>query len=272
MSTRRTAGLVGGIFLVIGIAAGCDKPEDKTPARVAPPSAASVAPAAAPSGGASAAAVTPGASKAFAVAEEGSATFLIDAPLEKIKGKANHFRGNVEIDPTKISATKGQVDVDLKTLKTNTFEDAGKNTQQTEHAQNWFELGNDVDAKLRDENQWARFTIKSVKSSGPDSIAEIKETDGARTVEVTAEGDLWLHGASVPKTVKLSVTFKGPQDAPTEIQIKTVDPIPVSLKAHSVMPRDIAGKFLQGSLEKIGKKIDDNAQVSLEFSAMPKKP
>jgi len=269
MSTVQVTGRWGGIFLAIVIATGCGKTEDPAPARVAPPTAASVAPAAAPSGASATAA--PAKSKSFVVADEGSATFLIDAPLEKIKGKANHFRGTIEIDPTKISATKGQVDVDLKTLKTNTFEDAGKNTQQTEHAQNWFELGNDVDAKLRDENQWARFTIKSVKSSGPDSIADIKEADGARTVEITAEGDLWLHGASVPKTVKLSVSFKGPQDAPTAIQIKTVDPIPVSLKAHSVMPRDIAGKFLQGSLEKIGKKIDDNAQVSLDFTVAPKK-
>lgn len=270
MNTRRTAALCGGIFVAMVLVTGCDKKEDAAPTRVAPPTAASVAPVAAPSG--SAAAAMPAKSNAFVVADEGSATFLIDAPLEKIKGKANRFRGNIEIDPMKLSATKGQVDVDLKTLKTNTFDDAEKNTKQTEHAQNWFELGNDVDAKLRDENQWARFTIKSVKSSGADSIADVKEADGARTVEVTADGELWLHGASVPKTVKLSVSFKGPADAPTSVQIKTVDPIPVSLKAHSVMPRDIAGKFLQGSLEKIGKKIDDNVQVSLDFTVAPKKP
>lgn len=272
MNTRRSAVFCSGIVLSLGLMIGCGKSEEPAPARVAPPTA-SVAPAAAPAtsnSSSAAAAATP--SKSFAVAEAGNASFLIDAPLEKIKGTATRFRGNLEIDPAKLSATRGQVDVDLKTLKTTTFDDAEKNTKQTEHAQNWFELGNDVEAKQREENQWARFTIKSVKSSGPDNLAEVKEVDGARTIEITAEGDLWLHGATAAKTVKLSVSFKGAPDAPSSVQVKTVEPIAVSLEAHSVKPRDVAGKFLQGTLEKIGKKIDDKVQVSLDFPAAIKKP
>lgn len=267
MNTWRGQGLLGGLLMATVVAVGCGKTEDPAPARVAPPTQASVVAAAAPAGAPAAAS----ASKAYAVAEAGSATFLIDAPLEKIKGKATTYRGSIEIDPAKLSATRGQIDVDLKTLKTNTFDDAEKNAKQTEHAQNWFELGNDVDAKQRGENQWARFTIKSVKLTGPEKVADLKEADGARTAEITAEGELWLHGASVAKTVKLSVSFKGPADAPTSVQIKTLEAFPVSLKEHGVMPRDIAGKFLQGTLEKIGQKIDDKVQVSLEFSAEPKK-
>ena len=262
MATSQFTKILGGFLFATLIATGCGKTEDPAPARVAPPVASSVAPAAA----------TPAAatSKAFVVADEGSATFLIDAPLEKIKGTATKFRGNLQVDPAKLSATKGQIDVDLKTLKTSTFDDAEKNAKQTEHAQNWFELGNDVEAKQREENQWARFTIRSVKVTGPENLAEIKEADGARTVEVMAEGDLWIHGASIAKTAKLSITFKGPPDAPTTVQIKTVEAFPVSLKEHGVMPRDVAGKFLQGTLEKIGQKIDDKVQVSLDFKATPK--
>jgi len=266
MTTAQFTKLLGGCLVAMLIASGCGKTEDPAPARVAPPMAESAAPAAAPSAaGAPAAAVKP-----FAVVEEGSATFLIDAPLEKIKGKANRFRGSLQIDPAKLSATKGQIDVDLKTLKTNTFDDAEKNTKQTEHAQNWFELGNDVDAKQREENQWARFTIRSVKVTGAEKIADLKEVDSVRTAEITAEGDLWIHGASIAKTAKLIVSFRGPPDAPTSVQIKTVEAFPVSLKEHGVMPRDVAGKFLQGTLEKIGQKIDDKVQVSLEFAAAPK--
>lgn len=254
-----------GIFVVMVVASGCGK-EEPAPARVAPPAAASSAAVLTP---AAAAQVT---SKSFVVADEGSASFLIDAPLEKIKGTATRFRGNLLVDPAKLSATTGQIDVDLKTLKTSTFDDAEKNTKQTEHAQNWFELGNDVEAKQREENQWARFTIKSVKLTGPEKIAELKEADGARAAEITAEGNLWIHGASIAKTVKLLVSFKGPPDAPTTVQIKTVEAFPVSLKEHGVMPRDVAGKFLQGTLEKIGQKIDDKVQVSLDFKATPKTP
>jgi len=241
------------------VVSGCDKKEEPTPAREAPPPAASSA--AAPTAGS--------AVKAFTVAEAGDASFLIDAPLEKIKGTSPRLRGTLQIDPAKLSATRGGVDVDLGAMKTHTFDDAEKNAKQTEHMQNWFELGNDVDKKQRDENQWARFTIKSVKVTGDEELAKVAEKDGARTVEITAEGDLWLHGVTAAKTVKLSVAFKGPADAPTEITVKTMDPIAVSLKEHDVKPRDLAGKFLQGSLEKIGQKIDDKAQVSLEFKAAP---
>jgi len=264
MSTWRFSQVCGGGFvLAMFVVIGCGKTEDPAPARVAPPTSASPA---------ASSAVVATTSKPFVVADAASATFLIDAPLEKIKGTATSFRGTLDIDPAKLSATRGQIDVDLKTLKTSTFDDAGKNETQTGHTHNWLELGNDVDAKQRAENQWARFTIRSVKSAGAESITQVKEADGARTVEVTAEGDLWLHGVSVPKTVRLSVAFRGAPEAPTTVQIKTLEPIAVSLKGHDVKPRDIAGKFLQGTLEKVGQKIDDKVQISLDFSATPKKP
>jgi len=85
-----------------------------------------------------------------------------------------------------------------------------------------------------------------------------------------AEGDLWLHGKTEPKSVKLSVSFRGAPESPSEIRVKTLEIMPVSLQAHDVKPRDIAGKFLQGTLEQIGKKIDDKVQVSLDFKATPK--
>ena len=71
------------------------------------------------------------------------------------------------------------------------------------------------------------------------------------------------------------MTFKGPADAPTELAIKTDDAMPVSLKEHEVKPRDKVGSFLNGALERIGKKIDDKVQVSFEGDAkavMPPHP
>jgi len=35
-----------------------------------------------------------------------------------------------------------------------------------------------------------------------------------------------------------------------------------------VKPRDLAGKFLAGALEKIGQKIDDSVEISLDLTAM----
>lgn len=244
-----------GAFLVLAgaVAAGCSKKEDPAPSRVAPPVASSAQPISATT-------------VSLAIAEEGMATFLIDAPLEKIKGEAKRFRGSLTVNPEQLGETRGQIDVDLTTLTTLTFGDAGKNAKQTEHAGNWLELGSDVDAKQRGENQWVRFTVKSVTAS-PNSLSKAPEVDGRRRVEISAQGDLWLHGVTSHKTVKLAASFKGSPEAPSEVQVTMLDPLTVSLKEHDVKPRDITGKFLQGALEKVGDKIVDNVQVSLDFKA-----
>src|SRR5262249_3362142 len=102
-------------------------------------------------------------------------------------------------------------------------------------------------------------------------LAGAPEKDGERTVNVVARGDLWLHGAAAAKTVKLVATFQGPPGALTRLHLTTAEPIMVSLREHDVKPRDVAGKFLSGALEKVGKKIDDAVQISLDITAVPAK-
>jgi hypothetical protein len=201
----------------------------------------------------------------FAIAGDNRATFLIDAPLEKIKGKSTHLRGEIEVLPSDLQKTHGQLDLDLGELKTETFGDKDKDAAQTEHAHNWFELGEG--AKDREQNRWARFSFTSLLSSTPSSLAEVTETNGVREVKVVAAGNLWLHGVSSSKTVHLSVKFTGPAAAPTSINLTTDEAFFVSLKEHDVKPRDVAGSFLQGALEKVGKKIDDQVQISLFLRA-----
>jgi hypothetical protein len=266
-STKRKAGylftpqmtrgllLLGALPLAASLSLACSKKEEATPERVAPPEAlAAAAPAAE--------------AKSFTLKEQGSATFLIDAPLEKIKGTAEKFKGSLSVNPERLSQTSGQVEVNLGSLKTHTFGDAGKDAKQTEHAHSWLELGADVPAKEREENQWVRFTIKSVSVS-PDKLEAVPEQGGLRTLEVTAQGELWLHGVTAPKAAKLKVVFTGPPGSPSEVHVTTVEPLRVSLKEHDVKPRDAAGKFLQGALEKIGDKIVDEVHISLDFKAAP---
>jgi len=192
----------------------------------------------------------------------GTATFLIDAPLEKIKGQSTKFRGSIDVDPNNLKASRGQIEVDLDDLKTETFDDQEKNKAQTGHAKNWFEIGTDVEAKRREENRWARFTIKSIDE------ASAEKPTGGTPITIKATGDLWLHGVSAPKTVSATVTFAGPPEAPTLMRIVTAEPVRISLKEHDVKPRDLAGKFLSGALEKIGQKIDDSVLISLDLTAM----
>jgi hypothetical protein len=202
----------------------------------------------------------------FAVIESGKAEFLIDAPLEKIKGRSGKLRGEVTIDPSDLKTTRGEIDVDLMGLVTETFSDTSQNAAQTGHAHNWLEIGDDVELQRREENRFARFTIQTIDEVSS-KLADAPEKNGERTVTVTARGDLWVHGVSSPKTVKLLAAFQGPPEAPTGLHVTTAEPLTLSLKEHDIKPRDVAGKFLNGALEKVGKKIDDVVQISLDLTA-----
>ncbi len=207
----------------------------------------------------------------YSVATEGRVNVTIDAPLEKFKGETNKLSGVLDIDPGDLSAARGELVADLDAFVTSTFGDADKDESQTEHAKNWFELGEKVEPQKRDDYKMARFTIKKVESVSSPSIATAAERDGARTVTMNVAGDLRVHGRSAPKTVRLEVRFTGPADAPTEISFKTLEPLTASLSEHDVKPRDLSGRFLAGALEKVGKKMDDKAQISVEGRAMPTK-
>ena len=196
------------------------------------------------------------------------ATFLIDAPLEKIKGRAEEGEGNVALVPNDLAKTTGNLKVKLSSLRTETFGDKGKDEGQTDHARAWMEVGKDAPEPARRANEFAVFTLRGLRVS-PNELAALKEENGVRRANVTAIGDLKLHGVTVRREIVLVTTFKGPPDAPTEITFKTEAPFAVSLKEHDIKPRDGLGKFLDGALEKVGKKIDDKVQVSLEATFAP---
>jgi len=199
------------------------------------------------------------------------ATFLIDAPLEKIKGMSDEGRGHIDVFPKELAKSTGEIMVRVSTLKTSTFNDMDKDAAQTEHARNWMEVGVDSAADLRMKYEWATLKITSIEATPP-SLADAKEEQGARVVKAKVSGDFTLHGVTSKKTIPVTVTFKGPADAPTELTIKSDEAMPVSLKEHDVKPRDKVGSFLNGALDRIGKKIDDKVQVSFEASATASMP
>ncbi|HMJ53961.1 MAG TPA: YceI family protein [Polyangiaceae bacterium] len=256
MTMRVSRTLCLGVLPLATMLARCSKDEPAA-ARSAPPTA--TAPAATPSAG----------QRRFELAS-GTATFLIDAPLEKIKGRATKVRGNLDVDPSDLKTGKGQIEIDLDDLHTETFGDAEKDTSQTGHAKNWFEIGPDVEAKRREENRWVRFTIKTIDDANPTKLAAAEAKNGQRTVTVQATGDLWLHGVASSKKVGVALTLDGPPEAPTSVRIVTSQPLKLSLKEHDVKPRDLAGKFVSGALEKIGQKIDDTVQITLDLTAKAK--
>jgi polyisoprenoid-binding protein YceI len=201
----------------------------------------------------------------------GKGSFLIDAPAEKIKGSSDEVSGTLDVTPKELAKTTGTIHVRLSTLRTHTFDDADKNTSQTEHARNWMEVGNDASAATRMKFEWATLKITSIEAT-PASLADAKEEGGARVIKAKVSCDLTLHGVTSKKTVPVTVRLKGTGEAPTELTIKTDEPMSVSLKEHDVKPRDKVGTFLNGALERIGKKIDDKVQVSFEATAKAQMP
>lgn len=239
-------------LVVVGCGKAPPAPEDKPTAAV---SAAAVASA-------------PAKDMPTMAAKSVKATFLIDAPLEKIKGRSEEGEGNIALVPNDLARTTGNLKVKLASLRTETFGDKGKDEGQTDHARAWMELGKDTPEATRRAHEFAVFTLRGLKVS-PNDLSAMKAENGVRKANVTAIGDIKLHGVTVRREVVLAATFKGPPDAPTEVSFKTDAPFPLSLKEHDIKPRDGLGKFLDGALEKVGKKIDDKVQVSLEATFAP---
>jgi polyisoprenoid-binding protein YceI len=206
--------------------------------------------------------------------ETGKGSFLIDAPLEKIKGMSDESVGHLDVNPKDLTKSSGVIKVRLSTLKTSTFGDMDKDVSQTEHARNWMEVGNDSSADTRMKYEWAILTVTGLEAT-PASLDAAPDASGSKTISAKVSGDLAIHGVTSKVVVPVTLTFKGPADAPTEVDVKTDQAMPVSMKEHMIMPRDKVGGLLNGALERIGKKIDDNVQVSFEGIAkasMPKQP
>lgn len=214
--------------------------------------------------------------KRFVVDAAGKTSITIPAPDETFKGATSVLSGELRVDLDDLSKSVAEIDTDLETLKTFTFDDADKNEAQTKHAHNWFEIGEDdddmkgiktTDPKKFADYKMAHFYVDSVDEASAKTLAEVPEKSGARTVTFKVTGRLRVHGRDAKKTVRVELAFQGPPTAPTKVSFRTLDPLVASLSEHDVKPRDAAGKFLSTTLAAIGKKLDDKAQVQLEGTA-----
>src|SRR4029079_6758668 len=118
--------------------------------------------------------------------------------------------------------------------------------------------------KVRERNRYARFTITSIADVSANNLDKLPTHNGQRVLTMKVNGNLLLHGVSSPKTVDIVLTFVGPPEELAFVRITTAHPFPISLKEHDIKPRDLTGKFLAGALEKVGQKIDDTVQISLD--------
>jgi hypothetical protein len=212
----------------------------------------------------------------FTLDTTGKTMIDMPAPKEHIKAETSGSAGSLQVDLMNIANSRGEVKVDLTTLKTHTFDDAEKDTKQTEHALTWLEVGEKATPEMREQNKWATFAIRSVDGASATDVTKIPAVKGeggdVRTVTLNAHGDFLLHGHKVDKTVALEIRFHypagGPADAkPTTVDIATKTPLHVVLAEHEVKPRDNLGALAQGALGLLGTKVAETADVTFDFHA-----
>ncbi len=216
----------------------------------------------------------------YVIAPDGKTSIDMPAPKERIRGETDAAKGQLHLDPSDLTKTRGDVYIDLSTFATHTFGNEDDKTQ-TKHARTWLQIDETIkDDAEREKNRWVHFAIRSIDGlSAPDvkSIAAVKEgADDVRTVSLMAHGDLELHqhSAKGPKDVALDVKLHYPAGAPsdakpTSVEIKSRAPFVITLAEHDVKPRDSEGILAQKAFGLLGTKVADVANVSIDLRAKP---
>ena len=266
--TERTGFRVAVLLLTgLGVLAGCDKKEETS--NVTATAATSVAPSTPP----------PTAKVVkYAIAAAGKTAIDMPAPKEHIKADTSAAAGELQIDLMNLANSRGEVKVDLTTLKTTTFGEADKDTKQTEHALTWLEIGEKQTPEMKEKNRWATFAIRSVDGLSATDITKAapeKTTDGdVRAVTLTAHAEFLMHGHKVNKDASLEVRFHYPAGAaadskPTSVDVSSKTPLHVTLADHEVKPRDNLGALAQSAFSLLGTKVAETADVTLDLHATP---
>lgn len=255
-----------GIALIIGMATLAAMGCEETPKADLAPTASALEPA------------KPASAKAakFVVEESSSKVgFLMDAPLEKIAGKApSSMTGELYVDLTDITKSSGLVKVDLFDLelfqqkRAKEGEEFGaevKDEKQNQHARTWLDIGEDAPKEKRDEYRYIEYKVTKIEAKDGKDISAMTGSERKLTVMVT--GEFRLHGRKTTKTAEVELTVKYEGDKPVSAHFASVKPFTVGLAEHDVRPRDAFGRFAKKALEDLSPKVASEAAVSLEFTA-----
>ena len=200
----------------------------------------------------------------------------IDMPglKEHIKADTDAATGKLDVDVTNVINTRGEVKIDLTSLKTHTFND-DHDASQTHHALNWLEVGDVASAETKKGNQYAVFAIQSITAPSAADVSKVTATpdngEDVRTVTMTAHGDFLLHGHKTKMDVPIEARFHYPAGSvasskPSRIDVKTTAPMKVTLKDYDVRPRDNFGKIAEWTTNLVAK-VAETADVSLDLHA-----
>lgn len=201
--------------------------------------------------------------------------FLMDAPLEKIHGKApGSVQGELFVDWENPPKSTGLLKIDLDTLvlyqskrasESDAYGAETKNDLQNEHARAWLEIGKDVPAETREVNRWVEFRVTQLALIEPTDATKLSGPE--RLVRFSATGDLRVHGRAKPASAELEAKFFFNGETLVRTEFKTVKPVAVGLEDYDVRPREAFGKLAQKTLSVLAPKVAKEANVSFEVVA-----
>jgi|JI10StandDraft_1071094.scaffolds.fasta_scaffold304906_1 hypothetical protein len=206
-----------------------------------------------------------------------SASWLMDAPREKIFGELpGGLSGELYVDASDLTKTTGLVHVNLGTMLLSqekmgdgatTFGARTTEDKQNEHARTWLEISADAPAEARAKNAQATLVLKSVTTTGAADLGKLSGEE--RTIKAKITGDLVLHGRQTSHTIDVAVTGHYAGDTLVALHVKTLSPLTVNLESHDVRPRDAFGKLAKNTLAKLSHAVAATAPVNVVIVARP---
>ncbi len=190
---------------------------------------------------------------------------------EHIRGETTAASGTLDVVPGNLGQSRGEVRADLATFATHTFGTAD-DAKQTTHARTWLEV--QVGDRVNEEMRWAVFAIRSIDALSATDLTQVpltkKGEDDVRVVTMTVHGDLLLHGHKTARDapVELDAFYPAGAARPARIEVRSKEPMRVTLKDHDVRPRDPAGEALAWTTQLISK-VAETADVTVDLGATP---
>jgi hypothetical protein len=204
-----------------------------------------------------------------------SATFEMDAPIEKIYGDApGSVSGDLYVNPKDITHSMGLIKIDLlkmtlyhEKMNNGAFGKREKSDKQNDDAQLWLQISKDAPPATREMFRYAEFKITKVDAAQKDVTALQGAT---RKLDATVTGDFLIHGHKTTKTAKLELTFQMAGDKVASVHVKSLGPIVVGLEENDIRPRQTWEKLAAKTLGALGQKVAGQAPVMIDFTAKAK--
>ena len=206
--------------------------------------------------------------------KDSQATFLMEAPIEKIRGRLGEssVSGELDLDLHHLSSSTGVLRIDISELElfqtkaddSGKFGEEVKNDKQNDHARAWLEIDEDAPPNDREKNRRVQFAITKVQASTEDLAAT---ESGVVTADLTVQGRLTLHQQTREVSGKLNAEFTMAQGKVVSAHIKTAESIPVRFEDYDVRPREAFGIIAKATLSVLSEKVAQVAEVSLDLHA-----